>query len=224
MSDRNTGLFLPGHVAQEEVGELLAESTPGGSGEGCGSLRVGHGEHNGRKYSHVGLELFEKGGLLLMDQLALPGDDDPEMQLATQLSIRHGVAVYLFYDEERGAGGHALFRAGKLESRRVVDGRDLDPVLREGDQEGPLTDLSTSDWIWPAAGDAVEAGATELFGPGVRTDDDIEGLIRDAGSETIQRISRVESTGTTSQVRSRDPVRAGRLRGLLARVKKESRR
>ena len=117
-----------------------------------------------------------------------------------------------------------MFRSGEFERRKVVDGRDLDPVVREGDQETLLTDLNTSDWVWPAAGDAVEEGAKELFGPGTRTDDDIEALIRAAGSEPVVVTPRVDASATTSQVRSRDPVRAGRLRGLLARVKKETRR
>jgi hypothetical protein len=70
----------------------------------------------------------------------------------------------------------------------------------------------------------VEAGAVALFGPGVRTNDDIEALIRDAGSGLVEQVIAVESTGTISQVRPRDPVRAGRLRGLLSRVKRETRR
>ncbi|MEE2750741.1 MAG: hypothetical protein VX519_04880 [Myxococcota bacterium] len=224
MSDRNTGLFIPGHVSQKEVGALLSSAGAEDGQNGCGEVRVGHGEHKGTAYSHVGVELFEKAGLVLMDQLEWPHADDPELQLAVALSEQHGLAVYLFYDEERGAGGHALFRAGKLESRKVVDGRDLDPVVREGDQEEPLSDLSISDWVWPAAGDAVESGAKELFGPGIRTDDDIEALIRAAGSEPVVVPMRVDASTTTSQVRSRDPVRAGRLRGLLARVKRETRR
>ena len=146
MSERNTGLFLPGHVSPLEVAEMLSQA--GGGSPGPGAVRVGHGTWNGTMFTHVGVEAFEAGGLLLMEAVALPPEADPEMVLGCGLSAAHGSAVFLFYDEELGAGGHAIFRNGMLESRKVVDGRDLDPVERDLEGEVPVTDLDPSEWIF----------------------------------------------------------------------------
>ncbi len=215
MSERNTGLFLPGHVSPLEVAEMLSQA--GGRSPGPGAVRVGHGTWKGRKFTHVGVEAFEVGGLLLMEAVELPPEADPEMVLGGGLSAAHGLAVYLFYDEELGAGGHAIFRDGTLESRRIVDGRDLDPVVRDLEEETPVVDLDPSEWIWPLVGDLVEAGAKVVVGPGIRTDDDIEALINEAGGE----VAKVEPQVATpsSQVRPQDPQRSSRLLGLLRRVK-----
>lgn len=194
-------------------------SQAGDGSPGPGEVRVGHGTWNGTQYTHVGVEAFEVGGLLLMESVELPQDSDPEMMLGTKLSSAHGVAVFLFYDEELGAGGHALFRDGNLESRRVVDGRNFDPVERDLEGERPATDLDPSEWIWPRAGDLVEEAASAVFGPGIRTDDDIEGLIKEAGG-TVAPVAQVAST-PTSQVRPQDPQRSSRILGLIRKVRGE---
>ena len=220
MSGRNTGLFLPGHVSAESLGDLL-RAVPGldlAAFQGDEALRVGHGERDGRPYTYVGLRLFEEGGLLLMDQLALPEDDDIELFLGCALSSAHKEAVYLFYDEERGAGGHALFKKGALVSRRVVDGRGFDPLMRELSEESPLEDLDPSEWIWPLAAQLVEEGAKGVLGSGVCNDDDIASLIEEAGGIEI-RAGPPPAVEPVSQVRARDPMRAGRLRGLLSRIR-----
>ena len=220
MSGRNTGLFLPGHVSAESLGDLLRE-VPGldmAAFQGDEALRVGHGQRDGRSYTHVGLRLFEEGGLLLMDQLALPEDDDIEIFLGCALSSAYREAVYLFYDEERGAGGHALFKEGALVSRRVVDGREFDPLMRELSQESPLEDLDPSEWIWPLAAQLVEEGAKGVLGAGVCNDDDIASLIEEAGGIEV-RTGPPPAVEPVSQVRARDPMRAGRLRGLLFRIR-----
>ena len=220
MSGRNTGLFLPGHVSAESLGDLL-RTVPGldvAALQGDEALRVGHGEREGRSYTHLGLRLFEEGGLLLMDQLALPEDDDIEVFLGRALSAAHGEAVYLFYDEERGAGGHALFKNGELVSRRIVDGRDFDPLLRDLSEERSLDDLDPSEWIWPLAAQLVQEGAEGVLGPGVCNDDDIAKVITEAGGVVV-RAGPPPAVEPSSQVRARDPMRAGRLRGLLSRIR-----
>ncbi len=215
MSERNTGLFLPGHVSPLEVAEMLSQA--GDGSPGLGAVRVGHGTWKSKKFTHVGVEAFEVGGLLLMEAVELPPKADPEMVLGCGLSAAHGSAVYLFYDEELGAGGHAIFRGGALESRRVVDGRDLDPVERDLEGEAPVAGLDASEWIWPLVGDLVEAGAKVVVGPGIRTDDDIEALIQEAGGEMAKVVQQVSTP--SSQVRPQDPKRSSRVLGLLRRVK-----
>jgi hypothetical protein len=215
MSERNTGLFLPGHVSPLEVAEVLSQAGDGSSGPGA--VRVGHGTWKGRKFTHVGVEAFEVGGLLLMEAVALPPDEDPEMVLGLGLSAAHGLAVFLFYDEELGAGGHAIFRDGILKSRKVVDGRALDPMERDMEGERPVAELDPSEWIWPIAGDLVEEGAELVVGPGIRTDDDIEALIQEAGGEVAAVTQQVAMP--SAQVRPQDPKRSSRLLGLFRRVR-----
>lgn len=187
MSDRNTGLFLPGHVPADAVAQALL-STPGLDASeltGDEAPRVGHGSWKGRPYTHVGLRLFEVGGLLLIDSVATPAAEELEMQLDTALSRRAGEAVFLLYDDEAGVGGHARFSSGRLASRRVIDGRANRPVVRDLGGERPLENVDASDWVWAPIAEAVEAGATPVFGPGVRSDDDIEALIRGANAQPV---------------------------------------
>ena len=232
MSERNTGLFCPGHVPPDTIAHvfgqlqrdtgvvLAAEEAP----------RVGHGTHEGGLYTHIGLRLFEVAGLRLMDELELPDADDIEMVLGRMLSERHGYAVYLFFDEERGAGGGAVFESGQLISRVCCDGRPMRPVQRDLREEQVLGTLDPHDWIWELAGDAVEAAAARAVGRGVRNDDHINALIEDAGAESIATqiaaglaapASRDASStaptpapGPAQRVRKRD-----RIRGWLGRKK-----
>ena len=187
MSDRNTGLFLSGHVAPEAVAQALL-STPGldvAELSGDEAPRVGHGSRQGRPYTHIGLRLFEVGGLLLIDGVGAPGPDELEMRLGAALSKGAGEAVYLLYDDEAGVGGHARFSGGRLVSRKVIDGRANRPVVRDLDGERPLENVDPSDWVWAPIAEAVDAGATPIFGAGVRTDDDIESLIAGANSAPL---------------------------------------
>ncbi len=187
MSDRNVGLFLPGHVSPELVARTLLE-TPGLDAaelQGEEAPRVGHGSWKGRPFTHVGLRLFEVGGLLLFDGVEVPGPDELEMRLGTGLSRQAGSAVYLRYDDESAVGGHALFEAGRLVSRAAVDGRESRPVLRHLSGERVLEAMDASDWVWTPISEAVEAGARPLFGDGVRSDDDIAALIDAAGAKPI---------------------------------------
>ncbi len=222
MSDRNTGLFVAGHVPVEAVAELLARA-PGATGEGLvgeEGPRVGHGEWQGHAFTHVALRLFEVGGLLLMDRTEVPDSRELEVHLGAGLSREAGHAVYLFYDEERGAGGHARFQDGRLVSRVAFDGRSFTEVVRDLDGERPVEDLDPSDWLWPLIGEAVEAGARPVLGPGVRTDDDLEAIIRAAGSTPIPREAPpVAAPQASPQMRPQDPVSQRVVRGILRRLK-----
>lgn len=188
MSDRNTGLFLAGHVPADAVAAAFSAISNLDPGELTGdeAPRVGHGQWKGRPYTHVGLRLFEVGGLLLIDSVGAPSDDELEMQLGAALSRRSGEAVFLLYDDEAGVGGHARFSSGRLASRRVVDGRGNRPVVRDLAGERPLEGLDASDWVWTPIAEAVESGASPLFGPGVRTDDEIATLIQNANAQPIK--------------------------------------
>lgn len=185
MSERNTGLFLPGHVPADAVVRALL-SIPGVSAadfQGDEAPRVGHGERQGAAYTHVALRLFEVGGFTLFDAASLPGPEDFEMALGTALSRAHGKALYLMFEDEKAVGGHALFEGGRLVSRQAVDGVASRPVVRDMNGERQLAQMDASDWVWAPMGDAVAAGSAALFGPGVRTDDDIEQLIQAADAK-----------------------------------------
>lgn len=219
MSERNTALLLPGHVPGPEIVERLLQipELTAADLQGDEAPRVGHGTRSGHDYTFVGLRLFELGGLLLFERLELPGDDEPEVHLGRSLSASLGTAVYVFYDEENGVGGHAVFRGGVLTERQAVDGRWDEPVVRGLTDETVLADLDASDWIWPALADAVDAGATVIVGPGVRDDDGIEALI---SASSPQRVGPSASKPTPApeppKPRKRDRMKAG-LRRLLKR-------
>ncbi len=224
MSDRNTGLFTAGHVPVAAVAELLAKAPGGTAGvlRGEEGPRVGHGEWQGHLFTHVALRLFEVGGLLLMDQADVPDSRELEVHLGAGLSRIAGHAVFLFYDEERGAGGHARFQDGRLVSRVAFDGRGFAEVVRDLGGEREVEGLDPSEWLWPLIGEAVEDGARPLFGPGVRTDDDLEAVIRAAGSEPIVREpSAANQPQAGPQMRPQDPVSQRVLRGILRRLKGE---
>ena len=224
MSDRNLGLFLSGHVAADAIVRALlaVPSVQAADFQGDEAPRVGHGTHNGRAYTHVGLRLFEVGGLLLMDQGALPGPDEVEMALASSLSRSAGEAVFLSYNDESAVGGHARFQGGRLISRRAIDGRETRPVVRDLNGEQTLQGVDASDWVWTPMADAVESGASGIFGPGVRTDDDLEKLITGAASKPVDVTARAAPAPRAEAPRAEAPRAApppsgGGLLGRLAR-------
>lgn len=179
MSERNTGLFLPGHVPADAVVRALL-SIPGVSAadfQGDEAPRIGHGEWQGRAFTHVGLRLFEVGGFTLLDAPALPAPDELEMALGRALSRAYGKALFLMYEDEKASGGHALFEGGELCSRQAVDGTVARPVIRDMHGERVLENVDASDWVWAPMSEAVAAGSVAIFGPGVRNDDDIEKAI-----------------------------------------------
>lgn len=187
MSDRNVGLFLSGHVSPQAVAAALL-AVPGVNPDelsGEEAPRVGHGTWKGRPFTHVGLRLFEVGGLLLFDGAAVPGPEEVEMKLAEALSRQAGTAVYLRYDDESAVGGHARFEGGRLVSRVAIDGRESRPVLRDLQGERVLENVDASDWVWTPIAEAVEAGAKPIFGEGIRSDEDIETLIHTAAATPI---------------------------------------
>jgi hypothetical protein len=212
MSDRNTALLLRGHVPAPTVaaavraafGPLLAELTGGET------PRLGHGERLGQPFTLLSLRLFEVAGLRVLDEGEMPDSDEAEVALAAALSAGGGAAVYVHYDEERGAGGHALWRNGELASRRYYDGRGFGPVLRDLEGEHEIAEPDEGDWIWDLIGDAVEEGATPVLGPGVRTDDDLEAVIQAGGAEPLD---------LTAPPPPPPPATADRRRGVRARLK-----
>ena len=222
MSERSTGLFLPGHVPGPALAAFLAQA-PGISPadlRGEEAPRVGHGERGGRPYTHLALRLFEVGGLALMEQERPPGPEELEMWLGERLSRAYGLALFAHYDDERGAGGHALFRDGALVSRAVIDGRLDRPVRRGLGAEEPLANVDPSDWVWPHIAEAVEAGTTALFGPGVRTDDDLAAIIQAAAAAPVTDTPRAAAPQAPAEppvhsgARKRDKLK-GALKGLL---------
>lgn len=244
MSERNTGLFLPGHVAPHLVARAFMGLTKVAPSEFLGeeAPRVGHGLREGREYTHVGLRFFEVAGLLLMDRDAIPAEDEVEMELGASLSREAGLAVYLFYDEENAAGGAATFRDGRLVDRECWDARELQPMHRHMMGASPANDLDTSDWIWLPASEAVARTAEPVVGPGVRTDDEICELIEAAAAEPLDlsQARRAEPRGAapppaprpraeagsrgaseTSGGGSSGSRRGGRLRGLLRKLRSD---
>jgi len=223
MSERNTGLFVAGHIDPDEILTHLLD-TPGVTPEdfaGDEAPRVGHGEREGHLYTHIALALFEKGGLLLLAQPELPANDELETHLGRQLSREYGRCVFLLYDDEDGHGGHALFADGELESRLAYDGRGFEPVCRDRDGEHAIDEPQDSDWIWPLIGAAVDAGATSVLGAGVRTDDDIESLITGAGAVVVRPRQAAVPPPVQSQVRVQDPGARGKVRAIFRRLRRK---
>lgn len=223
MSDRNIGLFLPGHVAPDAVVRALLAipDLSAGDFQGEEAPRVGHGSWNGRPYTHVALRLFEVGGLLLLDAVGLPPAQEVEMALATSLSKLAGSAVYLAYNDESALGGHARFEGGSLVSRRAIDGRGNRPVVRDLAGETPLQSVDASDWVWTPIADAVEAGALPLFGAGFRTDDDIAKAIELANAKAAPMTTPAASAASPAPRPAPTPPKAApeaRASGLLGRL------
>lgn len=180
-------MFLPGHHTRTDIAAAFW-STPGLEARlfvGEEAPRVGHAARDGRPYTHIGLRLFEVGGLRLMDQLSLPEAADPEMHLGRTLSGDGGLALFLFYDEERGAGGVARFSDGALAMRTCYDARGLAPLRRDLHGETVLSNLDPSDWIWAPASALIAAEAAPIVGPGIRDDDDIAALIQAADARPL---------------------------------------
>jgi hypothetical protein len=217
VSERNTGLFVAGHLPDGAVAAALAQ-WPGFSPEhftGAEGPRVGRGTRDGRPYTHVALRVFEVAGLRLLDEDQAPPEDDLECVLGRALSASGGRAVFAFYDEEQAAGGAAVFVDGQRVSRCCFDARDTAPVRRDDSGTTRLQDLDPSDWIWVPASDTIEAALRPLVGPGVRTDDELEALIEAAAAEPISLAapSPAPEPAGASRERKRD-----KLKGVLRRL------
>lgn len=188
MSERNTALLLSGHIRPQDIVQAMLQVPGVGPSELSGeeAPRIGHASRDGYDYTFVGWRLFELGGLLLLDRLELPGDDEPEMHLGRSLAGQFGQAVFVHYDEELGYGGSAVFERGVLIDRNAIDGRWDEPIQRTLNEEHVLSGLDASDWVWPRVGDAVETGASVVVGPGIRNDDDIAALIQATDPQVVE--------------------------------------
>ncbi len=224
MSDRNTGLFILGHV-DDDVIQAAFQAWPEFDPvhfTGEEAPRVGRSEWHGHPYTHVALRLFEVAGLRLMDDDEIPGGDDLEMVLGSHLS-RHFPVTYGFYEDETMAGGGARFEAGALVSRVCVDGRAAEPVRRSQSTTSPIEDLDPSDWIWPHATDALQAAFGDEFSPPPSNDDDLEKMILAANAAPLSLAALPPSASSAPAKddppptqRRRDRLKA-RLRGLFQR-------
>jgi hypothetical protein len=125
--------------------------------------------------------------------------------------------VYLFYDEVNAAGGHARFEGGRLVSRLFYDARGSAPVRRTLDKEEVLTGLDPSDWVWVPGADAVEAGATPLFGPGIRDNYTIAALVEAAAATPLEPPAKATPPKAAPPPPSTG-IRSG-LRGLLRKLR-----
>ncbi|MFT5681038.1 MAG: hypothetical protein ACI8RZ_001944 [Myxococcota bacterium] len=221
MSNRNTGLFLPGHIDPAEIARVFAElrSMEPGVWSGAEAPRVGHGTHAGHDYTLVALRFFEIAGLPVLNLDAVPGTESVDVELGEVLSRIAGSAVYLFYDEENAAGGAARFESGELVDRECWDGRKLVPMHRHMHGAEAVEDLDPSDFIWKPASAAMARMSMPLLGPGVITDDEIETLIEGAGAEPVVVVSGVEDTPPAPASKTRPSGRREKLRGLLRRFK-----
>ena len=222
MSERNTGLFVRGHIPPAAVVEALL-SVPGARPQdfqGEEAPRVGHGTRQGHAYTLIGLRLFDVGGLVLMDQTALPGPDELEVRLGEALSRTAGLAIYLQYEDENAVGGYARFEGGRLTARDAVDGREARPVRRTLSGEEVLEGLDT-EWVWAPMAEAIERAARPLLGPGVRNDDDLEAVIVAAGAQPVRVVASAAPRAATPPPRSapsEPEAGGGRLSRLARRV------
>ena len=227
MSDRNTGIFLPGHIDPAAIARVFAglESMEPQVWSGAEAPRVGHGTHAGHDYTHVALRFFEIAGIPVLDLDATPGPESVDVELGEALSRIAGSAVYLFYDEENAAGGAARFESGALVDRECWDGREFMPIHRHMHGAQVVEGLDPSDFIWKPASAAMERMSAPLLGSGVITDDEIEALIERAGASPVVVVSEVaDNTPAPTPPpapapASRPSSRRQKLRGLLRRIK-----
>jgi len=219
MSERNTGIFLPGHINPAEIADVFArlQSMEPQVWSGAEAPRVGHGTHAGHDYTHVALRFFEVAGLPVLDLDAVPGAESVDIELGEVLSRIAGSAVYLFYDEENAAGGAARFENGELVDRECWDGRAFMPIHRHMRGAEVVEDLDPSDFIWKPASAAMARMSTPLLGPGVLPDDEIDALIEGADAKAVLVVSEVKAPPPAPA--SRPPSRRKKLRGLLRRLK-----
>lgn len=117
--------------------------------------------------SVIGLPLWDEGGLRVLDEATVPGPEVLDTHLGRAFSARGLVAVFVAYDEERGAGGYLRFEGGVPVARLVFDGRGRGPVRRtlaavtdEPDDAG-----DGSEWLWGRIEGALREGASPLIGP-----------------------------------------------------------
>ncbi|HCH62994.1 MAG: hypothetical protein CL927_10135 [Deltaproteobacteria bacterium] len=224
MSERNTGIFVLGHLSDDEIRAAFAawpEYDPAHFADDE-TPRVGRSERSGQPYTHIALRLFEVAGFRLMDENALPGARDLEMVLGQALSERFPV-VYALYEDETMAGGGARFESGSLVYRVCIDGRVARPVRRALSDTQVIPSLDPSDWIWPHASTALQQAFGAQFSAAPTTDDDLEVMILAARAEPLSLPaaatplpSSTEPSGSPTQPpsRRRDRVKA-RLRSLL---------
>jgi hypothetical protein len=230
VSERNTGLFILGHLDDDMIRDAFQawpEFDPAHfSGEE--EPRVGRADWHGHPYTHVALRLFEVAGLRLMDDDDIPSQTDLEMILGSHLS-KHFPVIFGFYEDETMAGGGARFESGALVYRVCVDGREAEPVRRSRSITKPIEDLDPSDWIWPHATEALNNAFGDGFTPTPSNDDDLEKMILAADAEplSLADLSPSSATSATSATsapsppsaptaRRRDRLKA-RLRGLFQR-------
>lgn len=203
MSDRNTLLLVSEPITEQQVsaafctafGDSIAEL------EGIEAPRLGRVSRGAQSITVISLRLFEVGGVRSLEDDVVPPADDEEVALAVALSQGGRTVCFVHYDEERGAGGHVVWRNGQLASRRFYDGRGLGVVLRDLEGSHPIAEPEDGDWIWDLIGDAVEEGVRDFAGAGVRTDDDIEALIREADPRPVSLAERPPSVAPQSPTR-----------------------
>ena len=222
MSERNTGIFVLGHLSDDEIRTAFAawpEYDPAHFADDE-IPRVGRSERSGQPYTHIALRLFEVAGFRLMDEDPLPDARDLEMVLGQELSARFPV-VYALYEDEMMAGGGARFESGSLVYRVCIDGRVAQPVHRGLTDTQIIPALDPSDWIWPHASTAMQQAFGEHFSAAPTTDDELEAMILAASAQPLSLPtaptpppSRPPESSTPRAPRRRDRVKA-RLRSLL---------
>jgi len=121
----------------------------------------------GGPVSVIGLPLWDEGGLRVLDEATVPGPEVLDAHIGRALTARGATAVFVAYDEERGAGGYLRFDGGVPVSRLVFDGRGRGPVRRtltavtdEPDDAG-----DGSEWLWGRIEGALREGAAPFIGP-----------------------------------------------------------
>lgn len=225
MSERNTGMFLPGHIDPAKIARVFAglRSMEPQVWSGAEAPRVGHSTHADHDYTLVALRFFEIAGLPVLDLDAVPGAESVDIELGEALSRIAGSAVYLFYDEENAAGGAARFEDGELVDRECWDARELMPIHRHMRGAEVVEGLDPSDYIWKPASAAMVRMSTPLLGPGVITDDEIEALIEGAAAKPVVVVSGADEApaapASAPAPEPRPSSRRKKLRGLLRRIK-----
>jgi len=168
-SGRCAALLLGAPLTPAELAAAFASfaGLRPGDFSGAEAPQLAHAAGPAGPIAVIGLPLWDEGGLRVLDEPIVPGPSVLDAHLGAALSRGGRSAVFVAYDEERGAGGYLRFTDGAAVARLVFDGRGRGPVRRTltGVFDEPDDAGDGSEWLWGRIEAAIREGAAPLVGP-----------------------------------------------------------